>query len=153
MPSYGPSRRARARRLIGLEVRRGVLGERAWLSITASSAIAQAGHVCIFVVAAQAAGSSAGITALVPLAVLALLAAALPANFGGWGPREGVAVWAFAAAGLGAEQGLAAATAFGVLVFAASLPGAVVIAVAAVRGRRVTAPPAAEPRLVGALDG
>ena len=37
---------------------------------------------------------------LLPLALLVLLAAALP-NVGGWGPREGVTAWAFAAAGPG----------------------------------------------------
>ena len=35
-------------------------------------------------------------------------AAALP-NIGGWGPREGVTAWAFAAAGLGASLGVATA--------------------------------------------
>jgi len=45
----------------------------------------------------------------------------------GWGPREGVAAWAFAAAGLGAAQGVATAVVYGVLVFVASLPGAVVL--------------------------
>ncbi|MGJ3561879.1 hypothetical protein ACR6C2_41015 [Streptomyces sp. INA 01156] len=29
---------------------------------------------------------------------------ALPLNVGGWGPREGVAAWAFGAAGLGAGR-------------------------------------------------
>ncbi len=42
---------------------------------------------------------------LLPLALLVLLAMAVPANVAGWGPREGVAAWAFAAAGLGAAAG------------------------------------------------
>ena len=63
---------------------------------------------------------------LVPLALLVLLGAALP-NIGGWGPREGVTAWAFAAAGLGASQGVATAVVYGVMVFAASLPGAAVL--------------------------
>jgi glycosyltransferase 2 family protein len=53
-------------------------------------------------------------------------AAALP-NVGGWGPREGVTAWAFAAAGLGASLGVATAVAYGVMVFVASLPGAAVL--------------------------
>jgi hypothetical protein len=57
-----------------------------------------------------------------------LLGAALP-NVGGWGPREGVTAWAFAAAGLGASTGVATAVAYGVMVFVASLPGAVVLVV------------------------
>ena len=55
-----------------------------------------------------------------------LLAAALP-NVGGWGPREGVTAWAFAAAGLGASLGVATAVVYGVMVFVASLPGAAVL--------------------------
>ena len=59
-----------------------------------------------------------------PLTLLALLAMALPLNIGGWGPREGVAAWAFGAAGLSAAQGVATAVVYGVLVLVASLPGA-----------------------------
>ena len=64
---------------------------------------------------------------MLPLALLVLLAAALP-NVGGWGPREGVTAWAFAAAGLGASLGVATAVVYGVMVFVASLPGAAVLA-------------------------
>ena len=41
---------------------------------------------------------------MLPLALLVLLAMVLP-SVAGWGPREGVTAWAFAAAGLGADQG------------------------------------------------
>ena len=63
---------------------------------------------------------------MLPLALLVMLAAALP-NVGGWGPREGVTAWAFAAAGLGASLGVATAVVYGVMVFVASLPGAAVL--------------------------
>ena len=63
---------------------------------------------------------------MLPLALLVLLAGVLP-NVGGWGPREGVTAWAFAAAGLGASLGVATAVVYGVMVFVASLPGAVVL--------------------------
>ena len=73
---------------------------------------------------------------MLPLALLVLLAAALP-NVGGWGPREGVTAWAFAAAGLGASLGVATAVVYGVMVFVASLPGAAVLVAAwVVRARR-----------------
>ena len=62
-----------------------------------------------------------------PLALLVLVAMGIPANVAGWGPREGVAAWVFAAAGLGASEGVAVAVVYGVLVFVASLPGAVVL--------------------------
>jgi hypothetical protein len=64
---------------------------------------------------------------LLPLAVLVLVAAGLPLNLAGWGPREGMAAWAFAAAGLGASQGVATAVAYGAMVFVANLPGAVLL--------------------------
>jgi hypothetical protein len=67
-------------------------------------------------------------------------AAALP-NVGGWGPREGMAAWAFATAGLGASLGVATAVVYGVMVFVASLPGAVVLLVAWVRSTHWEAVP------------
>ncbi len=50
-------------------------------------------------------------------------------SIAGWGPREGATAWVFAAAGLGAAQGAATAVVYGVMVLAASLPGAVVLVV------------------------
>ncbi len=72
---------------------------------------------------------------MLPLALLVLLAAALP-NVGGWGPREGMTAWAFAAADLGASRGVATAVVYGVMVFVASLPGAAVLAAAWLRRSR-----------------
>ena len=72
---------------------------------------------------------------MLPLALLVLAAAALP-NIGGWGPREGVTAWAFAAAGLGASQGVATAVVYGVMALVASLPGAAVLVAAFVRRAR-----------------
>ncbi|CCH78457.1 hypothetical protein BN12_2910004 [Nostocoides japonicum T1-X7] len=60
---------------------------------------------------------------------------AVPTNLAGWGPREGVAAWAFAAAGLGAAQGLATAVAYGLLVFVSCLPGALVVLWSGLRRR------------------
>ena len=84
-----------------------------------------AGHLATFLIAARSAGATAPLTRLVPLALLVLLAMAVPANVGGWGPREGAAAWTFAAAGLTASAGLATAVVYGVLTLAACLPGAV----------------------------
>lgn len=109
------------------DIRAGLLARDAWPGITLLSAAALAGHICLFVVAAQAAGSTAPIAQLVPLMVLSLLAMGLPVNIGGWGPREGVAAVVFGAAGLGAAQGLTTAVVYGVLALVASLPGAGVL--------------------------
>ena len=68
--------------------------------------------------------------------MLVLVAMALPLNVGGWGPREGVAAALFAAAGLGADQGVATAAVYGVIVLVACLPGAAVLAVALASARQ-----------------
>ncbi len=119
---------------------RGEMGRGSWPGVVISSVVVLAGHLTTFVLAARVAGSDAPLTELVPLMVLALIAMALPLNVGGWGPREGVTAWAFGAAGLGASQGLTVAVVYGVLTFAASLPGVVVLAVqwcGRLRGRQV----------------
>ncbi len=123
-----PGRRGAVRGAL-LEARRGLLARGSWPGVVVSSAVALAGHLTTFVLAARAAGSDAPLTELVPLLVLALIAMALPLNVGGWGPREGVTAWAFGAAGLGAGQGLTVSVVYGVLTFAAGLPGAAVLAV------------------------
>lgn len=122
-----PSRRRRALRSTLGEARRGLLSRRNWPGIVVSSVVVLAGHIAMFVLAARVAGSGASAVVLLPIAVLALLAMGLPLNVGGWGPREGVTAWAFGAAGLGASSGLAVAVVYGVLSFAASLPGVLVL--------------------------
>jgi hypothetical protein len=104
----------------------------AWPAIALTSALVVAGHAVTFVIAARTAGATAPPDQLLPLALLVLLGAALP-NIGGWGPREGVTAWAFAAAGLGASLGVATAVVYGVMVFVASLPGAAILLVTWVR--------------------
>jgi uncharacterized membrane protein YbhN (UPF0104 family) len=122
-----PSRRGRALRAVLGEAREGLLSRRNWPGVVFSSAIVLAGYLAMFVLAARVAGVSASVGVLLPLAVLALLAMALPLNVGGWGPREGVTAWAFGAAGLGAGSGLSVAVVYGVLSFVASLPGVLVL--------------------------
>src|SRR4029077_6557292 len=103
------------------------LARRAWPAIACASALVVAGHALNFLIAARTAGATAPVSQMLPLALLVLLAGALP-NVGGWGPREGVTAWAFAAAGLGASRGVATAVVYGVMVFVATLPGAAVLA-------------------------
>ncbi|MCL7457700.1 flippase-like domain-containing protein [Micromonospora sp. MSM11] len=133
LPTTGASRWARAARAAAADVRAGLLGRRAWLGMVVASTVAVAGHLATFVLAARTAGSTAPLALLVPLTLLALLAMGVPANVAGFGPREGVAAWAFGAAGLGAAEGVATATVYGALVLAASLPGAAVLLVRRVR--------------------
>jgi len=137
-PAAGPSRWARLRGGAGRDVRNALLAARAWPAIAVASTLVVAGHVATFLVAAETAGASASLSRMLPLALLVLIGAALP-NVGGWGPREGVTAWAFGAAGLGASQGVATAVAYGVMVFVATLPGAIVLVLAWWRRTR-TAP-------------
>jgi uncharacterized membrane protein YbhN (UPF0104 family) len=123
----GTSKIAGAARTGAAEIRTGLLARRSWPGIVLASAVVLAGHLATFLVAARAAGSTASLLTLAPLMLLALLAMSLPVNIGGWGPREGVTAWAFAAAGLSAGQGLTIAVAYGLFAFVAALPGAVVL--------------------------
>jgi glycosyltransferase 2 family protein len=135
-PAVGPSRWARLHGAVARDLRDGLLAARAWPVIALASALVVAGHAVTFLIAARTAGVTAPPSQVLPLAMLVLLAAALP-NVGGWGPREGVTAWAFAAAGLGASLGVATAVVYGVMVFVASLPGAAVLVAAwVVRARR-----------------
>lgn len=105
-----------------------------WPVVVLTSLLAAAGHVVVFLVAARAVGTDASLAELLPLALVVLLAAAIPLNVAGWGPREGAAAWAFAAAGLGAAQGTTVAVVYGVLALVATLPGAVLLTRGVVRG-------------------
>jgi len=136
----------RGGRTVRRDVRNGLL--RPWPGVLAASALALTGHVATFLVAARTAGVTAPVATLLPLALVVLVAMGIPANVAGWGPREGVAAWAFGAAGLGAEAGVATAVVYGVMVLVASLPGLVVL----LAGRPRTAP-TPEPALEVATHG
>jgi uncharacterized membrane protein YbhN (UPF0104 family) len=99
-----------------------------WLGIFLASCAAVAGYTTIFLIAAHAVGATASPELMLPIAMLVLLAAAVPVNIAGFGPREGAAAWVFAVAGLGASYGVAAATAYGILGLVACLPGAAILA-------------------------
>jgi uncharacterized membrane protein YbhN (UPF0104 family) len=107
-----------------------------WPGVAGASLLVVAGHLATFLLAARTTGTDVSPAVGVPLGLLALLAMGIPANVGGFGPREGMAAWSFGAAGLGAAQGVAAGTAYGVLVLAAALPGLFVL-LAGRRSRRI----------------
>ena len=121
----GARRCARSR----ADVRAGLLARRAWpASSLGVRAWSSPGTRATFLVAARdRRHRRAARSQLLPLALLVLLAMACRRTSRGWGPREGVAAWAFAAAGLGADQGVATAVVYGVMVLVASLPGRVVL--------------------------
>jgi hypothetical protein len=126
---------SRLRAALARDLREALLARRAWPAIALASALVVAGHALTFLIAARTAGVTAPPSRILPIALLAMAAMVLP-SVGGWGPREGVTAWAFGAAGLGAHRGVSTAVVYGVMVFVASLPGAVVLVVAWYRGTR-----------------
>ncbi|MCY4726519.1 lysylphosphatidylglycerol synthase transmembrane domain-containing protein [Nocardioides sp. STR2] len=126
------------------DVRLALLVRRSWPGVVVASLVALAGYVATYVVAARAVGVEASVATLLPLVLVVLLAAGLPLNLAGWGPREGMAAWAFAVAGLGAATGVATAVAYGAMVLVANLPGLVVVLAS---GHRTTAPATIEGRV------
>jgi uncharacterized membrane protein YbhN (UPF0104 family) len=127
-PGRGRSAWARVRSTVAGDLREGLLARRAWPVIALASALVAAGHTATFLIAARTAGTTAPLSEMLPIALLAMTGMVLP-SVAGWGPREGVVAWAFAAAGLGAERGVATAVVYGVMVLFASLPGAAVLVV------------------------
>jgi glycosyltransferase 2 family protein len=125
-PAGDRSRWARIRNAAAGDIRNGLLARRAWLGIALASALVVCGHAATFLIAARTAGTAAPLSRMLPLALLAMLVMVIP-SVGGWGPREGGTAWAFGAAGLGAEQGVATAVVYGVMVLIAALPGAAVL--------------------------
>jgi hypothetical protein len=139
---------ARAVRAVTADLRAGPLARGIRLEVALASLVVVAGHTTVFLIAAHAAGASASVSTLLPLAILVQLATSAPLGIAGWGPREGAAAWAFAAAGLGAATGVAITTLYGVLALASVSPGAAVLVAEMSRKaarRRVPPHPAGTP--------
>jgi glycosyltransferase 2 family protein len=139
-------------RALGDDLRVILRTRKARLPIVVSSALAAAGHAVIFLIAVRTTGATASTGQLLPLALVVLLASALPTNIAGWGPREGTAAWAFSSAGLTAAQGLTSAVVYGVMALVATLPGALVLIVGRRRRRREGRGPAAGSPLLALED-
>jgi uncharacterized membrane protein YbhN (UPF0104 family) len=125
-----PALPVRVSRAVVADLRSGLMGRHTWPGVFGSSTAVVAGHTATFVVAARAAGVTAPVAQLLPLALVVLVAMGLPLNVAGWGPREGAAAWVFGAAGLGVAGGVGTAVVYGLMAFVSSLPGAAVIALA-----------------------
>jgi uncharacterized membrane protein YbhN (UPF0104 family) len=136
----GRSRLAHAARAVSADLRYGVLAPGVWPRLMLASALVVAGHTATFVIAARVAGATAPLGELVALLMVVQTAMVIPLSIGGWGLREGAAAWAFAAAGLGAANGVTVATLYAVLMLAAVAPGAGLLLGDAVRGRRAGQP-------------
>jgi uncharacterized membrane protein YbhN (UPF0104 family) len=130
---------SRVRAAAAGDIRDALLARTAWPRIALASALVVAGHVVTFLIAAHAAGVTAPASRMVPIAALVLAVGVLP-SIGGWGPREGMTAWVFAAAGMHAGRGVATAVVYGVMVLFASLPGAAILVLAWFRGTRLPPP-------------
>ena len=131
----GRSQLARSARALSGDLRR-LLAPDAWPQLVLASVLVVAGHTATFVIAARVAGCTAPLGELVALLMVVQTVVVIPLSIGGWGPREGAAAWAFAAAGLGAATGITVTTLYAVLMLAAVAPGAGLLLGDAVRRRR-----------------
>ena len=150
----GRSRWGRAVNAMAADIRAGLLHRKALPAVALASAVVVLGHAVTFLIAARTTGVTAPLSRMLPLTLLALLAMVLP-SVAGWGPREGATAWVFASAGLGADRGAATAVAYGVMVLAASLPGALVLLAGWFARRRLSPHEARMPIVVrpgGATD-
>jgi uncharacterized membrane protein YbhN (UPF0104 family) len=100
---------------------------RAAAAVAAASLGVAACHTLVLLAAMAAAGVDLPGPQLLALAMAVLLGSTVPTSVAGWGPREGVAVWAFVAVGLSASDGLAVSVAYGVAALVATLPGALAL--------------------------
>jgi uncharacterized membrane protein YbhN (UPF0104 family) len=137
----GRSRLAAAVRAVSDELRSGLLARDVWPRLTLASVLVVAGHTATFVLAARVAGCTAPLGELLALLLVVQTAVVIPLSVGGWGLREGVAAWAFAAAGLGAAAGVTVAMLYAVLMLIAVAPGAAPLVGDAVRRRRAPGEP------------
>jgi uncharacterized membrane protein YbhN (UPF0104 family) len=122
------------------ELSAGVGSPGAFVRVVVASIVVVACHVVTFGVAVAAVGATVPPPRLAAIALVVLLAGSIPLSIGGWGPREGLAGWAFAVAGLGASTGVAASALFGVVAMIAVAPGLVLAVMSAVRRVRTPAP-------------
>jgi uncharacterized membrane protein YbhN (UPF0104 family) len=132
----GRSRLTRAARAVAADLRRGLLVPGVWPQLTLASLLVVAGHTATFVIAARVAGCTAPLGELIALLMVVQTAVVIPLSIGGWGLREGAAAWAFAAAGLGAANGVTVATLYAVVMLVAVTPGAGLLLGDAIRRRR-----------------
>jgi uncharacterized membrane protein YbhN (UPF0104 family) len=132
----GRSRLTRAARAVAADLRRGLLVPGVWPQLTLASLLVVAGHTATFVIAARVAGCTAPLGELIALLMVVQTAVVIPLSIGGWGLREGAAAWAFAAAGLGAANGVTVATLYAVIMLVAVTPGAGLLLGDAIRRRR-----------------
>ena len=99
----------------------------------ASSTVVVVTYLMTYVVAARAIGVDTSTAVLLPLVAPVLLTMLVPVTVAGWGVREGAAATLWGVAGLTVVDGVAISVAYGLLVFLSTLPGGLVLVLAARR--------------------
>lgn len=135
-------------RALATELRYGVLVGNVLPQLLITSTVVVAAHTTTLFIAARLVGVHAQTGELIVLLLLIQTATVIPFSMGGWGPREGMAAWAFAAAGMGAATGVTVTTLYAVLALMALAPGAFFLLRDAIQrldhrhpvGRRLVAP-------------
>jgi glycosyltransferase 2 family protein len=120
-----------ANRLSGalwLPVRRAVLARAVWPQQVALGLAIVGCNLLTFAFCARATGTALAPLALLTLVPLILTAMLVPLSVSGWGLREGAAAGLLPLAGIAPEAALAASVAFGGVILAGSLPGALMLA-------------------------
>lgn len=146
-PSGGPAEENRQATLGGLgrilaEVGAAHLAPGAFAAQLVSAAVVVATYLTTFVLAARAVEVETPLPVLLPLVAPVLMSMLIPVTVAGWGLREGAAAVLWGVAGLTAADGVAVSVAYGLLVLAGSMPGAVFLAAGLRRGRsRAGVPP------------
>ena len=127
------ARRRRARTAAGLmgsvwrDVHAALLARDIVFTQIAVSALVVGSYIATFVVAARAVGVETPTLILAPLVAPVLMSMVIPASIAGWGVREATAAGLWSLVGLTAEDGVAISAAYGLLVLASSLPGALLL--------------------------
>lgn len=116
-------------RVLREDIHVALLAPAAWPRQLASSIAIVFSYVLVFALAGRAIGAGMDFTLLLAVALPILLAMLIPLSVAGWGFREAAAASVWLALGLPAEQGVAVAMAYGLVNLAASLPGALLLAV------------------------
>jgi len=136
---HGPGSMKHLTDVVGSDVR-SLMGRPVLPVLAVTSVGIVVSHVALFVLVAHADDQAAPVHVLVPLAVIALIAAGIPLSVGGWGLREGAAAWAFAAAVGSASTGVAVSVTYGVVSLIAVTPGAALLGIDLLRRRRSELP-------------
>ncbi len=110
------------------DAHRALLHRDAFPTQLATSSAVVGSYVTVYLIAARAVGVETPFPIMLPLVTPVLLAMLVPVSVAGWGVREGAAAAIWSATGLAAADGVAISVAYGLIVLASTLPGAVVLA-------------------------